>query len=256
MNCTYLNAVLWSPWYRRTTEQFRKYCQQRNTTILLTWENLHQPTVLSADPGSLISSSISPYPSINTSMATPLVPKILRGVFLTTQKTVMRLSRRVRHQSLTSRCHSIAPEQWGGDYLNTYYLATGTDKSLLRNIFKVLTRDGTCAENSVEAEIDKRVMSFVMNSADLEEEIIHDLRRLNGKPNSTKFDVFWNELQGYFDEVSTAVNDRRHGENNYYLPFALSIEDLRDTIKQRIEAGVHRGAPIPSAEWLRLQFCH
>ena len=76
------------------------------------------------------------------------------------------------------------------DYLNTYYLATGTDKSLLRNIFKVLTRDGTCAENSVEAEIDERVMSFLMNSADLEEEIIHDLRRLNGKPNSTKFDVF------------------------------------------------------------------
>ena len=72
----------------------------------------------------------------------------------------------------------------------------------------MLTCDETCAENSVEAEIVERVMSFLMNSADLEEEIIHDLRRLNGKPNSTKFDVFWNEVQGYFDEVSTAVNDR------------------------------------------------
>lgn len=141
------------------------------------------------------------------------------------------------------------------DYLNTYYYATGADKSLLRNIFKVLTRDEACAKNPTEAEVDERVMRFLVDSDVMEDEIVHDLRRLNGNPNSTQFDVFWDEVQAYFNEVSTAVNDRRHGKSNYYLPFALSIEDLRDTIKKRIEAGVHRGAPIPSAEWLRLQFC-
>ena len=66
------------------------------------------------------------------------------------------------------------------DYLNTYYLSTGVDKNLLRNIFKVLTHDQTCAENPSEAEADERVMTFLIDSDELEEDIL-DLRRLNAK---------------------------------------------------------------------------
>ena len=43
-------------------------------------------------------------------------------------------------------------------------------------------------------------------------DIVLDLQRSNGKPNSTIFDTFWSELQTYLDEINPAVDERRHGE--------------------------------------------
>ena len=54
-------------------------------------------------------------------------------------------------------------------------------------------------------------------------EIILDLRQMNGKPNSTIFDEFWDELQLYLDETTLAVDERWHGDV-MHMPFAQTNE--------------------------------
>lgn len=81
-----------------------------------------------------------------------------------------------------------------------------------------------------------------------------DLRKLNGKPCSTKFDAFWLELSVYLEEVGLAVPERRHGEA-MYMPFAISVSHLRDLILHRLkEKFPETEDVIPSLEWIRLQF--
>ena len=75
-----------------------------------------------------------------------------------------------------------------------------------------------------------------------------DMRALNGRPGSTKFDVFWGKVDKLVLE-NAAVQEWRHGDC-LYLPIAMSVEDLRNTVVERLP----EGTPIPSAEWIRLQF--
>ncbi|PKY55416.1 hypothetical protein RhiirA4_427493 [Rhizophagus irregularis] len=76
-----------------------------------------------------------------------------------------------------------------------------------------------------------------------------------GKGN--KFDIFWNELDMYFNEETPAVDDRRHN-TTMHMPLAISIRDLRDIILAKLH--IKNGEPlpaeiyIPSCEWIRLQF--
>ena len=55
-----------------------------------------------------------------------------------------------------------------------------------------------------------------------------------------------------------AVDERRHG-TILYIPLALSIRDLRETIVERLKIIHNFSIPstihIPSEEWIRLQFC-
>ena len=47
-----------------------------------------------------------------------------------------------------------------------------------------------------------------------------------------------------------AVSERRHGADFLYLPFAISVENLRQQVKARLPDDT----PVPSNEWIRLQF--
>ena len=55
-----------------------------------------------------------------------------------------------------------------------------------------------------------------------------------------------------------AVDERRHG-TVLYIPFALSVRDLREIIVERLKKIHNFSIPstihIPSEEWIRLQFC-
>ena len=62
-----------------------------------------------------------------------------------------------------------------------------------------------------------------------------DLRRLNGKTNSDKFDTFWNELQTYLDELGLAADERRHS-SVLRMPIAISICHLQEIISERLIA--------------------
>lgn len=103
------------------------------------------------------------------------------------------------------------------------------------------------AAATIEEEIRReRVADFILNQDD--PDIIVDLRSLNGKPNSTKFDDFWNEVHVLFEEYQAAVHERRH-DSVLYLPFAISTRELIDRVKKR-----KPNIEVPSDEWMRLQF--
>ncbi|RGB39303.1 hypothetical protein C1646_754740 [Rhizophagus diaphanus] len=88
--------------------------------------------------------------------------------------------------------------------------------------------------------------------------IIFDLRTNNGF-NGTKFNVFWNELEAYFNEQNLLSVDERHHETVLYMPLAISVRDLHEIIIERLSIIYNNTLPsdiyIPSEEWIRLQFC-
>lgn len=92
------------------------------------------------------------------------------------------------------------------DFLERYNRLVKTQKSVLRNIYHTLLSDGSHPSCSVEAEVKERVAKAILNLDD--PEIMLDLCRTNGKPNSTHFDQFWAERQAYLDEINLAVDDR------------------------------------------------
>ena len=67
--------------------------------------------------------------------------------------------------------------------------------------------DCSSAQCSSEAEADERVAKAVVQLDD--PEVIMDLRQMNENPKSTTFELFWQELQLYLDEVTLAVDERR-----------------------------------------------
>ena len=58
--------------------------------------------------------------------------------------------------------------------------------------------------------MDERVARAVVNLDD--PELVLDLRRMNGKAQSSLFDAFWGELQAHLDEINLAVDERRHDQ--------------------------------------------
>ena len=133
------------------------------------------------------------------------------------------------------------------DFINRYYKSVKAPKSLLRNIFFELTGCESTWESSEQAEIDERVTSILHDSDD--PSLLLDYRSLNGKDTDSKFGIFFEEMGHYFDEQLLQVNERRHGEE-LNLPMAISIEELRDQISERVP----EGTPIPCSETVRLQF--
>ena len=82
-------------------------------------------------------------------------------------------------------------------------------------------------------------------------DIIVDLHSLNGK-DGTRFDVFWDHCKNFLNEsvaVAVAVDDHRHCQVTH-LTRAISIRDL----VEQVMALCPEGTPIPSLEWVRLQF--
>ena len=138
------------------------------------------------------------------------------------------------------------------NFLVKYNRLAKIPKSVLRNIYRTLLNDGTSVSCSAEAQVDERVARAVVNLDD--PEIVLDLRRMNGKAQSTLFDAFWSELQAYLDESNLAVDDRRHGET-LHMPFATSLRHLQEVINDRLHQKFPQECPpIPSLEWIRLQF--
>ena len=100
--------------------------------------------------------------------------------------------------------------------------------------------------SSSQEEIDFRVKQAI----EMEDpEIVTDLRQLNSGVKE-KYDVFWSECGTFLEEeVGTAVDERRHGTITH-IATAISFRELRD----QVAAKCPENTPIPSIEWLRLQF--
>ena len=126
-------------------------------------------------------------------------------------------------------------------------LVTATaNKSVLRHLYKDFVCDSSASANLSESEIDARVnLMFELEDPSL----VYDLRH-HFAGRQAKFDTFWDEAKKLIQEdVGVAVDDRRHS-TVVHIAKALSVRDLREQVVSRCP----EGTPIPSDEWIRLQF--
>ena len=125
-------------------------------------------------------------------------------------------------------------------------------KNILRNIFRSLVHDESAPSSHIEGEVDDRLAKYLLDMDD--PDIVLDLRKLNGKHSSSKFDDFWLELHNYIEELGPAIQERRHGDA-MYMPVAISVSHLREIISGRLQKKFpQKEVSIPSLEWIRLQF--
>ena len=106
--------------------------------------------------------------------------------------------------------------------------------------------DSSAASTSDQSILDARIREFI-EMEDLG--IIPDLRVHNGTRSSC-YDIFWDHCNQFLNEdVGIAVDDRHHGQVTH-LARAISIRDFTAQVKAKCPDGT----PIPSEEWVRLQF--
>ena len=117
--------------------------------------------------------------------------------------------------------------------------------------------DGGITDRSHGAVVQLRDLPL----GDLDDEgIIDDLRRLNGRPANQLFDVFWAELDMMLEE-NAQVQERRHGDEVSFMPFAVPVEHLIRKVQGRLEIKYQamggllaNNVEIPSRQWTSMQF--
>ena len=132
------------------------------------------------------------------------------------------------------------------NFIMRYAKVTKIKPAILRDMYIYLTGDSASGESVEQNAIQKRVAEFFLTADD--EQLIYDLRANNGRPSDSKLDPFWAELGKYLEE-KCAVQERRHNEQ-LYMPFAVSIRDLIDLVKERLP----QGTAVPSVSWVALNF--
>ena len=155
---------------------------------------------------------------------------------------------------LTEQHKVFASREMKREFFDKYHTLAKASKSVLRNIYKSLMDDCSAASSSAERIVDDHVAEALLNLDD--PDFIYDLRQLNDNPGSSKFDVFWEELGLYIEELTPVVDDRRHSET-LHVPVAISLHHLLTLVKARIEQKYPNDESklqVPSVEWLRLQF--
>ena len=114
-----------------------------------------------------------------------------------------------------------------------------------RQVYRLLTGDSSASTNEVEKNCDIRVQqAFDLQDPD----VIMDLREHSeGRP--PKYSVCFDKTKTYLENVVEAADERRH-DIYTHLASAISVRDLL----QQVAATCAPETPIPSEQWLRLQF--
>ena len=138
------------------------------------------------------------------------------------------------------------------EFIQIFGRVTNTKSAFLREMYRQLTGDQSASTNLVESEVDARIKEIIEYE---DPDLVWDLR-VNNK-GIEKYDIFLEHCQKYIDScVQTAVDDRRHDELDSdntvitHLATAMSANDLYRTVKEQCP----ENTPIPSLQWLRLQF--
>ncbi|CAJ0825552.1 4992_t:CDS:2 [Entrophospora sp. SA101] len=128
-----------------------------------------------------------------------------------------------------------------------------SSSSVMKVLYQDLTGDVSKPNDEQSKDIQER-MKLMLDTQD--PDIMIDLRKTIGE-RSTKFDIFWDEMEDYFNENSPSVHERSH-TTTLYMPIAMSVNDLLQTILERLRNKYNGDIPpeieIPSNEWVRLQF--
>lgn len=85
------------------------------------------------------------------------------------------------------------------DFLDKYRRVAKLPTMVLRHIYRTLLGDCSSAEYASEAVVDERITRALLDAND--PDIVLDLRRSNGKPNSTTFDTFWCDIQSILTKL-------------------------------------------------------
>ena len=144
------------------------------------------------------------------------------------------------------------------EFIHSFGRVTNSKPAVLRQVYRALTGDKAKAETMSEQEVDDRLSEILEMEDDdmLDIQIVMDRRANNqGRPAET-YKEFLNQCKIFLEqEVGTAVNDRRHdavdqNEVVVHMARALSANDLHRQVTERCLPDT----PIPSVQWLRLQF--
>ena len=148
---------------------------------------------------------------------------------------------------ITDMLPQFSTREMRREFIQKYSKHVKAPKSILRHMFFDLTGYDPSFETAQQQEIDSRAAEILLDSGD--PDLLLDYRALNRQDIDTHFGPFFEEMGKFFEEQLLAVQDRRHGEE-LYMPLALSIEDLKRQIIERVAPGT----AIPSSETIRLQF--
>ena len=138
------------------------------------------------------------------------------------------------------------------EFIHSFGKVTNSKSAFLREAYRRSTGDQSCSSNAAEQAIDERVKQIL---GDEDPDLICDLRD-NNKGRPGKYKVFLDRCRKYIDStIDTAVDDRRHdllsgNDVVTHLATAMSVADLH---AQVVKLCPDR-TPIPSVQWLRLQF--
>ncbi|GES81793.1 hypothetical protein GLOIN_2v1482475 [Rhizophagus clarus] len=120
-----------------------------------------------------------------------------------------------------------------------YSLIAKMAPSVWKLLYNVLAGDNSMPPHELSKEMQEKLRTILeLQDAD----IVIDLRINNGFCD-TKFDIFWNELREYFNEIIPAIHNRR-STSILYLPIAMSIADLKNIIIKKLEKKY--GTPLNS----------
>ena len=143
------------------------------------------------------------------------------------------------------------------EFIQSFGHVTGVKSAVLHKSYKRLTRDKSSASYESEEMVNIRAREVL----DMEDpDLIWDLR-VNNRGRPEEYSVFLEECKKYIEGVAqTAVDDRRHddvqteGDGSQevitHLATALSVPELHKSVVARKP----EGTPVPSQQWLRLQF--
>ncbi|GES77742.1 hypothetical protein GLOIN_2v1780244 [Rhizophagus clarus] len=156
---------------------------------------------------------------------------------------------------ILARIHEELPHYFTRQMRKNYSYIKKVSPAILRMLYFDFTGDASVTSNAISRDVEER-LRLMLTLAD--PNIIFDLRTNNGF-NGTKFNVFWNELEAYFNEQNLLSVDERRHETVLYMPLAISVRDLHEIIIERLSIIHNNTLPsdiyIPSEEWIRLQFC-
>ncbi|PKC61559.1 hypothetical protein RhiirA1_444377 [Rhizophagus irregularis] len=93
--------------------------------------------------------------------------------------------------------------------INKYSLIVKASRSILQVLYQDLTGDVSTPDNEINKKTHERI-KLMLDTQD--PDIIIDLRKIINE-KGTKFDVFWNEMQDYFNEDFSSIYGTQTSEN-------------------------------------------
>ena len=138
------------------------------------------------------------------------------------------------------------------EFIHSFGTVTHSKPTLLREAYRRLTGDNSASSNATEQEVDARIAQLL---EDEDPDLVWDLRSNNSGCPET-YATYLEFCQKYIDgQIESAVDDRRHdlvvgSDVVTHLAAAMSVNDLHEQVAKRCP----EGTPIPSIQWLRLQF--